>query len=127
MRSKAMGRAIRAAVMEQSLVSRQLPAPSCRISRSFGDRTQAAKSIRLAVTHSARAVPRAAPATPISARGMVIPSSGIWMEGKIRNQLKITSNPHIMAFSILGVRMFPLHCSILLVSCRIWTAGRAVA
>ena len=68
--SKARGMAMRAALEEHSLVGLHWP---LLVRRSLSERMAAAYIIRKAVTHSARVVPSAAPATPMLAPGMVSP------------------------------------------------------
>ena len=121
--SKAMGTEMPAAVRRHRAVGSQRP--RSRVRRSFGARRQTVSSIKRAVTHSAMAVPRAAPVTPSPAPGRDSPVPGMETPGKISRLLNTTSSPHMRALSRLGVRMSPLHWSMLPHSWRICTAGRA--
>ena len=121
-----MGTATRRAVVRHFFSMRQLP-PSR--SRSLGERKHTAPTMHRAVTTSARAVPRAAPATSIPAPHMVKenPSTVTVRVGKISRLLNTTSHRHMRALRRLGVRMSPLHWSILPQVCRSWVKGRPQA
>ena len=121
--SKAMGIEILAAVPRHRNVGSHLPLSWVR--RSTGERRQAAASISRAVHHSANAVPKAAPITPRPAPGRRHPITGSVIPGKINRLLNKISSRHMRALSMLGVRMSPLHWSMLPASCRIWAAGIA--
>ena len=123
-RSRASGRASRAAVRRHWRSSRQ---GTPFTSRRTGERKQRKNSINREVTISAEAVPRAAPATPSPAPGMVkaAPNRDTVRVGKINRLLNTTSRAHSRILSRLGVRISPLHWSILPAACRSRTKGSA--
>ena len=85
--------------------------------------------MRRAVTTSAAAVPRAAPATPSPApgRGRAQGPRVTVRAGKMSRVLNTTSRVHSRMFRALGVRMSPLHWSMPPAVCRSSTKGRAQA
>ena len=95
------------------LRSRRQGTPFSR--RSTGERRHTKYIIRIVVTISLTTVPRAAPATPIPAPKKVrsAPRSVTVRVGKMNRELNTTFIQHMRILRALGVRMSPLHWSIL--------------
>ena len=122
-RSRAMGMARRMVVV-MHLRSRRQGMPFSR--RSTGERRHTKYIIRIVVTISLTTVPRAAPATPIPAPKKVrsAPRSVTVRVGKMNRELNTTFIQHMRILRALGVRMSPLHWSMLPPACRRSTTGR---